>query len=68
MTWLELLWVSGQLIRQSDGRRPRDRGFIHSRNKDGIAFTFSIIISTISNVAERNCDLAQFCVFVRAEM
>jgi len=68
MMWLELLWEPGQLIPHSDGRRPRDRGSIHSRNKDGIAFTFSIIIWPVSNVDERNCDLAQFGVFVRAEM
>lgn len=68
MTWLELLWEPGQLIRHSDGRRPRNRGSIHNRNKDGIAFTFFIIIWTISNVAERNCDLAHFGVFVRADL
>jgi hypothetical protein len=68
MTWLELLWKPEQIIIYSEGRRPRDRGSIHSRNKDGIAFTFSIIIWTISNVAERNCDLVQFGVFARENL
>lgn len=66
MTWLEMLWEPVQLIRHSDGRRSRNRGSIHNRNKDGIAVTFFIIIWTISNVAERNCELAHFGVSVRA--
>ena len=68
MTLLELLWELGQLIRHSDGRRPRNRGSILNRNKDGIVVTFFIIIWTISNVAERNCNLAHFGVFVRPDM
>jgi len=69
MTWWEPLWEpGGQLIRHSDGRRPRNRGSFHNRNKDGIAVTFFIIIWTISNVAERNCDFAHFGEFVRADL
>ena len=65
MTWLELLWEPAQLIRPNNAR-PRNRGSVHSRNKDGMAFTFFVINRTYQQRHWENCDLVHFGVFVRA--